>query len=62
MTKVMYLWLSYSEKNSDLKRIQVAVKNIRHLFCMASELLKSKELHPFIRSNGYTFKCLQSCS
>ena len=42
----MYSWLNYRDGN--IERIPVAVKNIDHLFRMASEIIESDKLHLFI--------------
>ena len=41
MIKFMCFWLNYSDKNNHLERIPTAMKNISHLFVIASELLES---------------------
>ena len=49
----MYFWLNYcDEKNHHIERIPVAVKNIDHLFYMASEIIKSDTLHVLLLSDG----------
>ena len=40
METFMYFWLNYSGGNNHIERIPVAVKNIDHLFHIASEILK----------------------
>ena len=50
--KFMYFWLNYSEKKNHLKRILVAVKNIKYVLWMTSELLKSDKLHLCLLSDG----------
>ena len=47
----MYFWLNYCDKNH-IERIPVAVKNIDHLFNMASEIIKADRLHLFLLSDG----------
>ena len=47
----MYFWLNYCNKNH-IERIPVAVKNIDHLFNMASEIIKADRLHLFLLSDG----------
>ena len=47
----MYFWLNYCDKNH-IERIPVAVKNIDHLFNMASEIIKDDRLHLFLLSDG----------
>ena len=36
--------MDYSDKNNNLERIPVAVKNIDHLSCMTSEILETQSL------------------
>ena len=48
----MYFWLNYSDGNNHIERIPVAVKNIAHLFRMASEITKSDKLHVCLLSDG----------
>ena len=55
----MYFWLNYRDEN--IKRIPVAVKNIDHLFRLASEIIKADNLHLFLLSDGTRIddnKCL----
>ena len=47
----MYFWLNYYDKN-DIKRIPVAVKDIHHLFNMASERIEADSLHLFLLYDG----------
>ena len=47
----MYFWLNYYDKN-DIKRIPVAVKDIHHLFNMASERIEADSLHLFLLYGG----------
>ena len=47
----MYFWLNYYDKN-DIERIPVAVKDINHLFNMASERIEADSLHLFLLSDG----------
>ena len=47
----MYFWLDYGNENH-IKRIPVAVKNIDHLFRMASEIIEADRLHLFLLSDG----------
>ena len=47
----MYFWLIYCDKNH-IERILVAVKDIDHLFRMASEIIKADRLHLFLLSDG----------
>ena len=46
----MYFWLNYCDEN--IERIPVAVKNIDHLFNMASEIIKADRLHLLLLSDG----------
>ena len=50
--KFMYFWFNYSDMSNHLERIQISVKNISHLVCMASELLEFDKLHPLLISDG----------
>ena len=52
METFMYFWLNYSDKNNNIKKIPVAVKNIDHLFGMASEIIESDKLYLFLLSGG----------
>ena len=47
----MYFWLNYCDKNH-IGRIPIAVKDIDHLFCIASEIIKGDNLHLFLLSDG----------
>ena len=47
----MYFWLNYCNENH-IERIPVAVKNIDHLFNLASEIIKADNLHLFLLSDG----------
>ena len=51
-TMFMYFWLNYSDENHHIERIPIAVKNIDHLFHMASEIMKADILHLFFLSDG----------
>ena len=44
-------WLNYCDKNH-IERIPVAVKNIDHLFNLASEIIEADRLHLFLLSDG----------
>ena len=44
----MYFWLNYCDEK--IERIPVAVKNIDHLFNMASEIIEADKLHLFVLS------------
>ena len=47
----MYFWLNYCDENH-IERIPVAVKNIDHLFNLASEIIEADRLHIFLLSDG----------
>ena len=47
----IYFWLNYCNENH-IERIPVGVKNIDHLFRMASEIIKADNLHLFLVSDG----------
>ena len=47
----MYFWLNYCDENH-IERIPVAVKNIDHLFNLASETTEFDKLHLFLLSDG----------
>ena len=46
----MYFWLNFSD-NNHIERIPVGVKNIDHIFYMASEI-ESNKLYLFLLSDG----------
>ena len=48
----MYLWLNYCDRNNDIERLSLRVKNIDHLFRMASEMIESDKLHLFLLSDS----------
>ena len=48
----MYFWLNYCDENHYVERIPIAVKNINHLFHMASEIMEIDTLHLFLLSGG----------
>ena len=48
----MYFWLNYSDENHHVERVPIAVKNINHLFHMASEIIEADRLHLFLLSDG----------
>ena len=48
----MYFWLNYCDENHHIERIPVAVKDIDHLFNMASEIIEADNLHLFLLSDG----------
>ena len=47
----MHFWLNYCDKYH-VERIPVAVKDIDHLFIMASEIIKADKLHLFFLYDG----------
>ena len=47
----MHFWLNYCDENH-IERIPVAVKNIDHLFNLASEIIEADRLHLFLLSDG----------
>ena len=47
----MYFWLNYCDGNH-LGRIPITVKNIDHLFHLASEIIEADRLHLFLLSDG----------
>ena len=47
----MYFWLNYSDKNH-IERIPIGVKDIDHLFLLASEIIEADTLHLFLLSGG----------
>ena len=47
----MYFWLNYCDENH-FERIPVAVKNIDHLFRVASEIIETDELRLLLLSDG----------
>ena len=48
----MYFWLNYCDENYHIGRIPVAVKDIYHLFNLASEIIKADWPHLFLLSDG----------
>ena len=48
----MYFWLNYCDENHHVQRIPIAVKNINHLFDLASEIINADTLHLFLLSDG----------
>ena len=46
----MYFWLNYCHENH-IERIPVAVKNIDHLFNLASKIIGADRLHLFLLSD-----------
>ena len=47
-----YFWLNYCDENHHIERIPVAVKDIDHLFNLASEIIKADRPHLFLLSDG----------
>ena len=47
----MYFWLNNCDENHHIKRIPIPVKNISHIFHLASEIIKVDTLHLFLLSN-----------
>ena len=47
----MYFWLNYCDENH-IERIPVAVKNMDHLFNLASKIIEAGRLHLFLLSGG----------
>ena len=48
----LYFWLNYCDENHHIEKIPVAVKNIDHLFNLASEIIEADRLHLFLLSDG----------
>ena len=48
----MYFWLNYCDENHHVERIPIAVKNINHLFHLASEIMEADRLHLSLLSDG----------
>ena len=48
----MYFWMNYCDENHHIERIPVAVKNIDHLFNLASEIIEADRVHLFLVSDG----------
>ena len=44
----MYFWMNYCNENHYIEKIPVAVKNIDHLFNLASEMIGANNLHLFL--------------
>ena len=47
----MYFWLNYCDENH-IEIIPFAVKNIDHLFNLASKIIVAERLHLFLLSDG----------
>ena len=48
----MYFWLNYCDENHHIERIPVAVKDIDHLFNLASKIIEADRLPLFLLSDG----------
>ena len=48
----MHFWINYCYEDHHIERISVAVKNIDHLFNMASEIIEADRFHLFLLSDG----------
>ena len=48
----IYFWLNYCDESHHIERIPVAVKNIDHLFNLASEAIMADRLYLFLLSDG----------
>ena len=48
----MYFWLNYCDEKHHIEKIPVAVKNIYHLFNLASEIIKADRPYLFLLSDG----------
>ena len=48
---IMYFWFNYCDGNH-IGRIPITVKNIDHLFHLASEIIEADRLHLFLLSDG----------
>ena len=44
--------MNYCDENNHIERIPVAVKDIDHLFNLASEIIEADDLHLFLLSDG----------
>ena len=47
----MYFWLNYCNKNH-VERIPIPMKDIDHLFRLASEIIEANRLHLLLLSDG----------
>ena len=45
----MYFWLNYCDENH-VERVPIAMKNINHLFHLASEIVEADRLYLFLLS------------
>ena len=48
----MNFWLNYCDENHHIERIPIAVKNINHLFYLASEVIEADRLHLILFSDN----------
>ena len=49
----LYFWLkNYCNGNHNIERIPIAMKDIDHLFSLASEIIEADRLHLFLLSDG----------
>ena len=48
------IWLNYCDENH-VEKIPIPVKNINHLFHLASEIMETDKLHLFLLSDGTRF-------
>ena len=47
----MYFWFNYCDKNH-VERTPIALKNINHLFHLASQIVDAPRFHLFLLSDG----------
>lgn len=52
VTKYIYFWLNYFDKDNHVERILVAADYIVYLFCIGSESPESDELNLVLISDG----------
>ena len=57
----MYFWLNYCYENH-IERIPIAVKNIGHLFYIASQAIEADRFHVFLLSDGTRIDAVESLS
>ena len=48
----MNFWLNYRDENHHIERIPIAVKNINHLFYLASEVIEADRLYLILLSDN----------
>ena len=48
----MHFWLNHRDENHHIERIPIAVKNISHLFHLASQIIKADRFHLFLLSDA----------